>query len=220
VREFTEGTYVVMVTRNGVIKKCSLTEFDNPRAAGIIACGLRESDELISARLSTGEDYVFCATREGQAIRFLEDKVRPMGRQATGVAAMDLAAGDYIVASEVVQKDTLVLSIAENGYGKRTPVTEYRLTNRAGKGVKLMEVTRKTGKVVTVLPVTEASELMLITADGKIIRIDSSTIRQTGRGSQGVKLVSMDGEDRVAAASLIPEAEVVEGEDPQGSLLA
>jgi DNA gyrase subunit A len=216
VRVFTEGQFVVMVTKHGVIKKCSLTEFDNPRSAGIIACGLREGDELIAARLSGGDDYIFCATREGQAIRFHEDKVRPMGRAATGVGAMDLAEGDYIVAAEVVQKDTLVLSIAENGYGKRTPVTEYRLTNRAGKGVRLMDVTKKTGSVVTVLPVRENSDVMLISADGKIIRIESSQIRQSGRSSQGVRLVKMEEGDRVAAASLVPESEVEE--DEQGVL--
>jgi DNA gyrase subunit A len=212
VREFVEGQYIVMVTKHGVIKKCSLTEFDNPRSAGIIACGLRDNDELIAARLSSGDDFVFCATRNGQAIRFHEDKVRPMGRQATGVGAMDLAQDDFIVAAEVVQKDTLVLSISENGYGKRTPVTEYRLTNRAGKGVKLMDVTKKTGVVVTVLPVTESSDVMLITADGKIIRIESSTIRQSGRSSQGVRLVKAGENDRVAAASLVPESDEPEGE--------
>jgi len=213
VKEFVDGQYVVMVTRNGVIKKCSLTEFDNPRSAGIIACGLREGDELISARLSSGDDYIFCATRAGQAIRFHEDKVRPMGRQATGVGAMELAEGDFIVASEVVQKDTLVLSISENGYGKRTPVTEYRLTNRAGKGVRLMDVTKKTGEVVTVLPVTESTDVMLITADGKIIRIESATVRQSGRSSQGVRLVKMEDGDRVGAASVVPDGPLVEGED-------
>ena len=212
------GKYVVMVTKNGVIKKCALTEFDNPRSAGIIACGLREGDELIAARLSSGDDYVFCATRNGQAIRFLEDKVRPMGRTATGVGAMDLAHEDFIVAAEVVQKDTLVLSIAENGYGKRTPVTEYRLTNRAGKGVKLMDVTKKTGPVVTVLPVKEADNLMIITRDGKLIRIESGDIRQAGRSTQGVRLVRMDEGDVVAAASVVPEA--AEGDDDgQGELL-
>jgi DNA gyrase subunit A len=220
VKEFVEGKFVVMVTKLGVIKKCALSEFDNPLARGIIACGLDEGDELIAARQSTGDDYVFCATREGQAIRFHEDKVRAMGRQARGVTAMDLAQSDYIVAAEIVQVDTLVLSIAEKGFGKRTPVKDYRITNRAGKGVKLMELTKKTGPVVTVLPVTEKSELMLITADGKIIRIDSSTIRQTGRGSQGVKLVTMEEGDRLAAASLVPEgADDPEDENGQGSLI-
>jgi DNA gyrase subunit A len=130
-----------------------------------------------------------------------------MGRAATGVGAMDLAAEDYIVAAEVVQKDTLVLSIAENGYGKRTPVTEYRLTNRAGKGVKLMDVTKKTGLVVTVLPVAESSNLMIITKDGKLIRIESSEIRQAGRSTQGVRLVRMDEGDSVAAASIVPDSD-------------
>ena len=124
-----------------------------------------------------------------------------------------------VVAAEVVQEETLVLSIAQNGYGKRTPVTEYRLTNRAGKGVKLMEVTKKTGKVVTVLPVAEASNLMIITKDGKIIRIDSGKIRQAGRSTQGVKLVSADEGDTVAAAGVVPEGVEKElGEDAQNDL--
>jgi DNA gyrase subunit A len=218
VRHFVEGKFVVMVTKQGVIKKCALTEFDNPRSAGIIACGIREGDELIAARLSGGSDYVFCATRNGQAIRFLEDKVRPMGRAATGVGAMDLAPDDFIVAAEVVQKDTLVLSIAENGYGKRTPVTEYRLTNRAAKGVKLMDVTKKTGPVVTVLPLQEADNVMIITKEGKLIRIESTDIRQAGRSTQGVRLVRMDEGDVVAAASLVPETPETE-DDGQGELL-
>ena len=216
----TKDRFVVMVTKNGVIKKCELTEFDNPMSRGIIALSLDEEDELISARLCVPGDYVFCATREGQAIRFKEEEARAMGRQARGVNAMDLAPKDFIVAAEVVQKDTLVLSIAENGFGKRTPVTEYRLTHRAGKGVKLMEVTKKTGPVVTVLPVTESSDVMLITADGKIIRIDSAQIRQSGRGSQGVRLVKADEGDRVAAASLVPESDAVaEDDDGQGTLI-
>jgi DNA gyrase subunit A len=209
VKDFVPDRYIVMVTKQGVIKKSELTEFDNPMARGIIALSLDDGDELISARLSNGKNYIFIATHEGKAIRFEEEDVRPMGRPARGVRAMDLGEEDYIVAAEVVEKDGLILSISEQGYGKRTELSEYRLTGRGGKGVINMKVTNKTGKVVTALCVHEDSDLMIITQDGKIIRIESNEIRAAGRATQGVRLVRMEEGDRVAAASVIPEAEEV-----------
>ncbi len=211
VSKFDSDQYIVMVTKDGVIKKSELTEFDNPMARGIIAIGVDDGDELIAARLSSGKDYIFLASHDGQAIRFPEDKVRAMGRPARGVRGMDLAAGDFIVGSEVIGEDGLILSISELGYGKRTKVTDYRLTNRGVKGVINMKTTKKTGKVVGVLSVKEDSELMIVTRDGKMIRIDSTEIRQAGRSTQGVRLVRMEEPDQVAAACLIPEA--VEKED-------
>jgi len=193
-----------MVTRDGVIKKCEVTEFDNPMSRGIIALSLDEGDELIAACLSTGKDYMFLAAREGKAIRFPEDEVRAMGRPARGVRGMDLSENDYLVAAEVVKEDGRMLSISEHGYGKRTPLKDYRLTRRGGKGVINMKTTARTGLVVRVLAVVEDSDLMIITQEGKIIRIESAEIRQAGRSTQGVRLVRMEGEDRVAAASVIP----------------
>src|SRR6266699_6035380 len=178
-----------MVTKHGVIKKSELTEFDNPMARGIIAVSLDEGDELISAKITHGDNYVFLGSHEGQAIRFAESQVRGMGRQARGVRAMDLAEGDYLVGMEVVEKEGLILSIAENGYGKRTDLVDYRLTARGGKGVINMKTTPRIGKVVAILSVKEDSELMIITKQGQIIRIDSGGIRQAGRSTQGVKLV-------------------------------
>jgi DNA gyrase subunit A len=196
-----------MVTRHGVIKKSELTEFDNPRAGGIIAVSLDEGDELIGARITLGNNYIFLGSRDGQAIRFEEAHVRPMGRTARGVRAMDLGPNDYLVGMEVVDKEGLILSIAENGYGKRTPLEDYRLTNRGGKGVINMKVTRKTGSVVAILSVKEDSDLIIVSQNGKIIRIESSTIRQVGRSSQGVRLVSLEEGDKVAAASVIPDTD-------------
>jgi DNA gyrase subunit A len=207
VHAFVPDQYIVMVTKFGVIKKSELTEFDNPLQRGIIAIGVDDGDELIAARLSSGKDYIFLGSHDGQAIRFAEDKVRPMGRPARGVRGMDLAAGDFIVGSEVIGEEGLVLSISDNGYGKRTQLTDYRLTNRGVKGVINMKTTKKTGKVVAILAVKEDSELMIVTRDGKMIRIDSGEIRQAGRSTQGVRLVRMEENDQVAAACLIPEAE-------------
>jgi DNA gyrase subunit A len=207
VSEFVADKYIVMVTRHGVIKKSELTEFDNPMSRGIIALTLDEGDELIAAKITDGSNYIFLGSHEGQAIRFAESQVRPMGRQARGVRAMDLAEGDYLVGTEVVEKEGLILSIAENGFGKRTPLESYRLTARGGKGVINMKTTGKTGKVVSILSVKEDSDLFIVTKDGKIIRIEAAEIRQAGRSTQGVRLVKLEEGDRVAAASVIPEAD-------------
>ncbi len=213
VHSFVPDQFIVMVTRLGVIKKCELTEFDNPMARGIIAIGIDDGDELIAARLTSGSNYIVLGSHEGQAIRFNETQVRAMGRPARGVRGMDLAAKDYIVGAEVVGEEGLILSISENGYGKRTNLTDYRLTNRGVKGVINMKTTRKTGNVVGILSVKEDSELMIVTREGKMIRIDSGEIRQAGRSTQGVRLVKMEEGDQVAAASLIPESDE-KPEDP------
>jgi DNA gyrase subunit A len=216
VKEFVAGQYIVMVTKQGVIKKCELTEFDNPMSRGIIAMGLDDGDELLAARLTSGEDYIFLGSHEGMACRFREQDVRPMGRPARGVRAMALAKDDYLVGAEVVAEEGLILSISENGLGKRTPLGDYRLTARGVKGVINMKTTAKTGKVVAILPVKEDSELMIITKQGQIIRIEASEIRQAGRSTQGVRLVNVESGDQVAAASLIPDTG--NGENGQGDL--
>ena len=215
VKAFTEGKFVIMVTRNGVIKKCELTEFDNPMARGIIAIRIDDGDELIQAMISEGNNYVFCGTRQGMAIRFQESEVRAMGRPARGVKAMELEAGDYIVGAEVTEAEGLMLAISENGYGKRTPIQDYRLTHRGGRGVINMKTTNKVGRVMSVMKVTDNTDLMLITADGKIIRIESGKIRQVGRATQGVILVRMDDGDRVAAACKVPDSGPEEEVEPE-----
>ena len=221
-KEFHPDKYVVMVSRDGVIKKSALTEFDNPLARGIIAMGLDERDELISAKLTNGAEHIFLASHEGISILFPEDDVRGMGRQARGVNAMDLGKGDYLIGMEVVSLEAgkkeagLILTISENGYGKRTPITEYRVQSRAGKGIINLKTTERNGKVVSIMNVREDSELMVITQQGKIIRVDASGIRETGRSAQGVRLQRLEEGDRIAAASLIPaeEAENGNGQKP------
>ncbi len=213
VKDFVPDKFVVMVTKHGVIKKSELSEFDNPMSRGIIAVSLDDGDELISAKITNGTNYIFLGSHEGQAIRFEEQHVRPMGRQARGVRAMELSKGDYLVGMEVVEKEGTILSIAENGYGKRTPLETYRLTNRGGKGVINMKTTSKTGMVVALLSVKEDSEVILVSQNGKIIRMDSSTIRQAGRSTSGVKLVTLEEGDKVAAASVIPETESGNGQE-------
>jgi DNA gyrase subunit A len=207
VKEFVEDKFIIMVTRQGVIKKCQLTDFDNPLSRGIIAMALDEGDELLGAAITGGKNFIFLGSHEGMAIRFNEDEVRAMGRQARGVRAMDLEDGDYLIGLLVVDEQGLILSISENGFGKRTDLESYRLTGRGRKGVINMKTTNKVGKVVAVLSVKENTDLMIITKDGKIIRIESGQIRQAGRSTQGVRLVRMDEGDQVAAASVIPESE-------------
>ncbi|HOL71792.1 MAG TPA: DNA gyrase subunit A [Bryobacteraceae bacterium] len=205
VRDFVPDKYVVMVTRRGVIKKCGLTEFDNPMSRGIIAITLDEGDELIAAGLSSGNDYIFLGSYQGKAIRFHEDQVRAMGRPARGVRAMSLAEGDHLVGMEIAEEECLILSVSEKGFGKRTPLKDYRLTARGGKGVINMKTTARVGNVVSVMAVKDDTDVMIITKEGKIIRLEASEIRQAGRSTQGVRLVRMEESDRVAAACVIPE---------------
>jgi DNA gyrase subunit A len=198
--------YVTLVTRLGIIKKTRLAEFANPRSAGIVAMKIEEGDELIGAKLTTGRNTIFLASHEGMAIRFPETDVRDMGRAAYGVYGMDLEKGDYIIGMEIVGDKELILSVTEKGYGKRTAITEYRLQSRAGKGVINVKTTERNGKVVGVLSVTEESEVMIISQQGKITRLDSSTIRESGRAAQGVRLINLEEGDQVAAACLVNES--------------
>jgi DNA gyrase subunit A len=201
-------------------------DFSHVMSRGIIAINIEEGDELVAASLTDGNQIVFLASHDGQAIRFDENDVRSMGRNATGVRGMNLAEKDYIVgmattikpeakaavkegeaADLVPEKGSLILSVTENGYGKRTPADEYRLTNRGGKGVINVKTTARNGKVVGISQVTEKSEVMLISQYGKIIRIESKFIRESGRSAQGVRLLNVEPGDRVAAAVVIPPEE-------------
>ncbi|MGH9356622.1 MAG: DNA gyrase subunit A, partial [Terriglobia bacterium] len=195
--------YVVLATRHGLIKKTRLAEFSNPNSRGIVAMKIEDGDELIGAKLTSGRDAIFLATHEGMAIRFQEQDVRDMGRAAYGVYAMDLAKDDYIVGMQIVGDQELILSVTEKGYGKRTAITEYRLQSRAGKGVINVKTTDRNGKVVGALSVKEDSEVMIISQQGKITRLDSSKIRESGRSAQGVRLIALEDGDQVAAACLV-----------------
>jgi DNA gyrase subunit A len=187
VREFVHDQFIVMVTRCGVIKKCELSEFDNPMSRGIIALSLDETDELIAAGLTRGDNFIFLASHQGKAIRFNEQEVRAMGRPARGVRAMTLTGGDYLIGMEVVELEDLILSVSET--------------------------TSRVGNVVSVMSVKEDTDVMIITKDGKIIRIESAEIRQAGRSTQGVRLVKMEEGDTVAAACVIPDTETEDASD-------
>jgi len=225
-----ENRYVFFVTHNGTVKKTEVKDFSHVMSRGIIAINIEPGDELVAASLTDGNQIVFLASHDGQAIRFDENDVRSMGRNATGVRGMNLAEKDYIVgmattikpeakaivkqgdvapeiADLVPEKGSLILSVTENGYGKRTPADEYRLTNRGGKGVINVKTTARNGKVVGISQVSEKSEVMLISQYGKIIRIESKFIRESGRSAQGVRLLNVEPGDRVAAAVVIPPEE-------------
>ena len=218
VREFAEGRYVVMVTRKGVIKKTSLADFQNIRTNGIIAINIDEGDQLLDVILTDGTKRIFIATHNGLAIRFDEKNARPMGRATRGTRGIELRQDDYVVSvCAVSAEDTeRMLSVSEQGYGKQTPITTYRLQSRGGKGVINMKTTEKTGKVVAVFPVEDESEIMIITQQGKLIRIEASDIRKTGRSAQGVRLIKTDAGDRVTSASLVEAAAEEETEETPG----
>ncbi|MGC2182063.1 MAG: DNA gyrase subunit A [Terriglobales bacterium] len=232
------GRYIFFSTRNGLVKKTELKDFCHVRSNGIYAISIEQGDELVAARLTDGQQIVFLATHEGQAIRFDEADVRPMGRQAYGVWGIRMEKGDYLVGMATTPKDikkavedaakaaadagmpeatatdetlplkgSLILSVTENGYGKRTPADEYRLQGRGGSGVINVKTTERNGKVVGIAQVDEHSEVMLISQYGKIIRMDSKTIRESGRAAQGVRLLNLEPGDRVAASVVIPPEE-------------
>ena len=219
----SETEFVFFVTRKGTVKKTPLKDFCNVMSRGIIAIGIDKDDELVAAFLTDGNQIIFLASHEGMAIRFDEEDVRPMGRPAYGVRGMDLEDKDYIVGMAVTPKPTKkkngdgnevfrILSVTENAYGKRTDVDEYRLQSRGGKGVINVKTTTRNGKVVSIMLVTEKSEVMVISQFGKILRTDTEQIRAAGRSTQGVRLLNLEEGDRVAAAVVIPEEE--EGPEP------
>jgi DNA gyrase subunit A len=205
VREFSEGRYVLMVTRKGIIKKTPLSDYQNIRSNGIIAINIDEGDELLDVVLTDGTKRIFIATHNGFAIRFDEKNARPMGRATRGTRGIDLRKDDYVVSLCAVSSDDSekMLSVSERGYGKQTPISTYRLQSRGGKGVINMKTTEKTGKVVAVFPVDQESEIMIITQQAKLIRLEADAIRKTGRSAQGVRLIKTDEGDIVTSASLV-----------------
>ena len=203
VRSFQEGHFVVMVTKQGVIKKTELSEFANIRSNGIIAIGVDDDDELMAIETTDGKKKIFLATREGQAICFDESEVRDMGRTARGVRGVTLRGNDRVVSLSAVAGDEQMLTVTSNGFGKQTALNKYRVTGRAGKGVVNIKTTDRNGKVVAVMPVIKDSGVLIITTQGKLIRIEAEQIRATGRSAQGVKLIDTSGGDYVASASLV-----------------
>lgn len=209
VREFKEDQYIIMATKNGIVKKTKLMAYSNPRVGGIIALGIREDDELIEARLTSGNDEILLTSYFGQAIRFKEDDVRDMGRTATGVIGIRLDKGDHVVSLEVIENpEAQILTVTEMGYGKRTLVSAYRITGRGGKGVITIKTTGKNGRVVGAFQVTNDTQIMMIaTPGGKVIRMNASEISVFGRGTQGVRLIGLAPDERVAAVAKVVERE-------------
>ncbi|MDX6577408.1 MAG: gyrase subunit [Blastocatellia bacterium] len=217
VREFSDGRYVLMVTKKGVIKKTALSDFQNIRSNGIIAINIDEGDELLDVVTTDGSKRIFIATNNGFAIRFDEKNARPMGRATRGTRGIDLRKDDFVVSVCPVSADDSekMLSVSERGYGKQTPISTYRLQSRGGKGVINMKTTEKTGKVVAVFPVDADSEIMIITQQAKLIRLEADAIRKTGRSAQGVRLIKTDEGDIVTSASLVEAAAEEESEEVQ-----
>lgn len=205
VREFVEGRQVIMATSQGVVKKTDLQAFSRPRAGGIIAINLHDDDRLISARLTDGDMEVFLATRRGQAIRFHESKVRSMGRTASGVRGIQVGEDDRVVAMEAVAGAPALLTVTENGFGKRTRIDEYPLRNRGGKGVITIKTTERNGMVVAALVVSDDDDVMLISDSGKIIRIRMNSISVIGRNTQGVTLFEMEKNERLVSVALLAD---------------
>jgi len=207
VREFKENQYVFFATKNGTVKKTDLMAYANPRKAGIIAITLDATDEVIGVRLTDGQQEIILSTLQGQAIRFKEAEVRPMGRGAGGVRGVTLEAGDSVVAADVVSPGCTLLAVAERGYGKRTEMDEYRIQSRGGKGIITMKTTDKTGQVVGVRMVTDDDDIMLVTDRGKVIRTPVRGISVIGRNTQGVRLIDLDEGEKVVGIARLAEKE-------------
>jgi DNA gyrase subunit A len=207
VREFSKGLYLFMATRAGVVKKTELEQFDTSRRDGIIAIKLDERDELVDVKLTTGTEEIILGTRQGLAIRFSEKEVLPYGRTARGVKGISLQPGDMVVAMDIVRPDGDVLVVTDNGYGKRTPVSEYRLQARGGKGIISARVTERNGPVSAMLVVKPEEEIMVISAEGIIIRLKASEISSMGRAAQGVMLMRLGPGDRLVDAALVSAEE-------------
>ena len=205
VKEFEENKFIVMGTRRGVIKKTELSAFSNPRAGGIIAMGVEEGDAVIAVQISDGSSEIFIGTRSGMSIRFPENDVRAMGRTAYGVRGISLRDDDEVVGMDVLAPGGTILSVTEQGYGKRTELDEYRVQSRGGIGIINIQTSDRNGKVIGVVQVRDDDELMLITQQGKILRMASNTIRAIGRATQGVRLIDIEGDDRAVSIARLEE---------------
>lgn len=218
VKEFREDRYLVMLTKQGLIKKTDMASYSNIRKGGLIAINLREDDSLISVMTTEGEDEILAATRNGMGIRFSEKDVRPMGRTATGVKAISLREGDYLVSAVKMSPTAKVLNVTEKGFGKRTVPDEFKVQYRGGMGVKIHQLTEKTGLLTGVLMLEENEEIMLITSEGVIIRLRGADISTIGRVSQGVKLMNLDEGVSVVGIAKITEDDIESEEEELAEL--
>jgi DNA gyrase subunit A len=206
VRTFEENRYVMMATRKGVVKKTPLVAFSHPRQGGIIAITIDQGDELIGVKITDGAQDIFMGTMKGQAIRFRESDVRPMGRGARGVIGIRLRKGDCLVGMEIPRENSAILTVTELAIGKRTSISEYRVQGRGGQGIRNIMVTPKSGSVVGILQVVDESQFMMVTEAGKLIRIKvEENLRLIGRSTQGVSLQGLAAEDKVVAIAQFVE---------------
>ncbi|MBR5818999.1 MAG: DNA gyrase subunit A [Alistipes sp.] len=211
-KEFVENNYLVMCTKRGVIKKTTLEDYSRPRTNGVKAIVIREDDQLLEVKLTSGNAEIMIAAREGRAIRFNESTVRPMGRVSTGVRAISIEDSDEVIGMIAIEPESTqdVLVLSENGFGKRTDLDEYRITNRGGKGVKTINVTEKTGKLISIQAVTDDNDLMIINRSGLTIRTSADQIRVAGRATQGVKVINLRDGDSIASVTAVPKTEEAE----------
>ncbi|WP_215226105.1 DNA gyrase subunit A [Echinicola shivajiensis] len=212
--DYIQNNFLVMTTKQGIIKKTTLEQYSRPRSNGIIALNIREDDQLLNVELTHGDSHIIIAAKSGRAIHFNESAVRPMGRTATGVKAITLADDkDYVVGMVcVTREDATLLVVSEKGYGKRSPVEEYRITNRGGKGVKAMNITEKTGSLVAIKEVVDSDDLMIINKSGIIIRTPVAGLRVMGRATQGVRLIKLNDNDEISSIEKIENVEIEEEE--------
>jgi DNA gyrase subunit A len=203
VRDFDDEHFLIMATKNGLVKKTVLSAFGNPRKGGINAINIREGDDLIDVKLTDGNQEIVLGTYFGKAIRFHESNVRDMGRQATGVAGINLAKKDFVVGMVTVRKESTILVVTEKGYGKRTPIKDYRITRRGGKGIVTVNTTERVGKMISVKEVIEDDDVMIITTKGNVIRQAVKQIRESGRATQGIRLIRLTTNDQIADVARI-----------------
>src|SRR5438128_2802189 len=209
VRDFESGGYVILSTKRGTVKKTELSAFSHPRSGGILAISLDAGDEVMAARRTDGQREVLLSTKQGMIIRFPEEDVRPMGRTAGGVRGIEVDDGDQVIAAEVVQEGVSVFTITERGYGKRTPLEEYRLQGRAGKGIIDIKTEGRNGSVVGMLQIRETDDILVITTNGKMIRIHGGDITSQGRNTMGVRVIDLDADDRVGSIARVEAEQAV-----------
>ena len=216
-REYVTSNYIIMCTKAGIVKKTLLEAYSRPRQNGVNAITIKEGDRLIEAKLTSGDSEVLLAAKEGKAIRFNEKAVRPIGRTGAGVKGITIDGDDEVVGMICVEKDRKedILVVSEHGYGKRTDLDDYRITNRGGKGVKTLQITEKTGKLIAIKAVTDENDLMIINRSGLTIRIPVGDIRLAGRATQGVKVINLRGGDSIASVIEVPKSEEPESETPE-----
>jgi DNA gyrase subunit A len=215
--EFINNNYIILATKKGIIKKTTLEAYSRPRQNGVNAITIREGDQLLEARLTNGTSDVMIAIRSGKAIRFNESIVRAIGRTASGVRGIRLGnEKDEVIGMVCVQDENEdILVVSENGYGKRSKIQDYRITNRGGKGVKTLNITEKTGNLIAMKSVSDDNDLMIITKNGLTIRLAISSISVLGRATQGVKVINLKGDNKIASVARVMHTEEVESEEPE-----